>query len=170
MKQLTNSKQLHLFLRPARRLVNSQHQCTQGRILSRLLYTHVCTAKFCSNSLSKFADDHIALGQISNEDETEYRKEIECSAALCKDNNLSLKFSRSREPISEMKRPGVQVCTNGSEVQMVESFKCFGVNIVTICSGPITDATAKKAHQCLYFRRTLRSFDMSPTTLTSHAP
>eukprot|EP00061_Rhincodon_typus_P012316 g37966.t1 len=39
-------------------------------------YTHGCVANFQPNSIYKFADGATIVGQIANNDETKYRKEI----------------------------------------------------------------------------------------------
>eukprot|EP00061_Rhincodon_typus_P015081 g42557.t1 len=52
----------------------------RGCVLSPLLYslyTHDYVTKFSSNSIDKFADDTTLMGRISNNDEAEYRKEID---------------------------------------------------------------------------------------------
>eukprot|EP00061_Rhincodon_typus_P006526 g27251.t1 len=51
------------------------------RLLLYSFYTHDCVAKFRPNSYYKFADDTTVVGQISNNGETEYRKDIECLVA-----------------------------------------------------------------------------------------
>ena len=65
----------------------------QGCVLSPLLYslyTYDCAAKFPSNSIFKFADDTTVVGRISNNDETDYRNEIENLVNWCGKNNLSM--------------------------------------------------------------------------------
>eukprot|EP00061_Rhincodon_typus_P015343 g42959.t1 len=64
------------------------------------------------------------LGQIANYDETEFRKEVECLAVWCKDNDLSIKDSKMKElTIDFRKRSGghAPVCINGAEAEMVKS-------------------------------------------------
>ena len=106
----------------------------QGCILSPLLYslyTCECVAKFPSNSIFKFADDNtVGVGQISNNDETEYRNERESLVNWCDDNNLSLNVSETKEMIIDFrKRSGrhAPVYINSEEVEMVESFRFLDV-------------------------------------------
>eukprot|EP00061_Rhincodon_typus_P010219 g34340.t1 len=89
-------------------------------------------ARFSSNSTYKFANDTTIVGQISNNDETEYRNKIDSLVAWCKDNNLSLNVSKMKKLVIEFRyRSGghVPVCINGPEVEVVRSFKFLGVYI-----------------------------------------
>ena len=52
----------------------------QGCVLSPLLYslfTHNCMALHDSNSILKFADDTTVVGLITNNDESDYREEVQ---------------------------------------------------------------------------------------------
>ena len=69
----------------------------QGCVLSPLLYslyTYDCVAKFPSNSIFMFADNTTIVGRISNNDEAEYKKEIENLVNWCNVNNLSLNANK----------------------------------------------------------------------------
>lgn len=58
-----------------------QQECA----LSPLLYsqhTHDSEAKFCSHSIYKFTCDTTVVGQILNNDETKFRKEIELASMM----------------------------------------------------------------------------------------
>eukprot|EP00061_Rhincodon_typus_P003632 g20560.t1 len=79
----------------------------QGGPLLYSLYTLDCVTKFRPNSIYKFADNTIILGQVSNNDETEYRKETECLVSWCTDNNLSLNVSKTKELIIDFRKRGV---------------------------------------------------------------
>ena len=51
----------------------------QGCVLSPILYslfTHDCTGRHDSNTITKFADDPTVVGLITNNDETAYREEV----------------------------------------------------------------------------------------------
>eukprot|EP00061_Rhincodon_typus_P007428 g29110.t1 len=66
---------------------------------------HGCAAKFCPNSIYKFADNNTTLiARISTNHETEYRKEIACSVAWCKDNNLSSHTSKMTELVIDFRK------------------------------------------------------------------
>eukprot|EP00061_Rhincodon_typus_P011102 g35879.t1 len=146
----------------------------QGCILSPLLYslyTQACVAKFHLNSIFKFADNITVVGQISNNDETEYREETECLVVWGKDKNLSLNISKTKKLIIDFRKKGGghdPVYINGAEVEMVKSIKFLGVMIINNLSWSThIDAMVKKTQQCLYFLRRLRKFSMSRMTLTN---
>ena len=86
----------------------------------------------------KFADDTTVVGWISNNDETEYRKEIENLVNWCGNNNLSLNVNKTKEiVINFRKRSGehAPVYINGDKVERVEIFKSRSP---TTCPGPPT--------------------------------
>ena len=72
------------------------------------------------------------MGRISNNDETEYRNEIEHLVNWCGDNNLSLNVNKMKEIVIDFrKREGehAPVYINRDEVERVESFYFLGVQI-----------------------------------------
>ena len=89
------------------------------------------------------------MGRISNNDETEYRKEIENLVNWCCDNNLSINVNKAKEiVINFRKRSGIlaPVYINGNKVEMVESFKFLGVQIISNLSwSPRADTIVKEA-------------------------
>ena len=89
-------------------------------------------AKFPSNSIFKFADDTTVVGRISDNDETEYRNEIENLVNWCSNNNLSLNANKTKEIVIDFRKHSGEhtpVYINGCIVEMVESFKFLGVQI-----------------------------------------
>ena len=89
-------------------------------------------AKFPPNSIFKFADDTTIVDRISNNDETEYRNEIENLVNWCGNNNLSLNANKMKEILIDFrKRKGehAPVYINGDEVERVKSFKFLGVQV-----------------------------------------
>ena len=127
-------------------------------------------AKFPSKLIFKFADDTIVVGQISNNDETEYRNEIENLVNWCNNNNLSLNVNKTKGIVIDVRkhREHAPVYINGDEVERVKSFKFLGVQITNNLSwSPHADTVVKKAHQRLYFLRRLTKFGMSATSLTN---
>ena len=114
-----------------------------------------CVAKFPSNSIFKFADDTTVVGRISNNDETEYRKEIENLVNWCNDNNLSLNVNKTKEIVVNFRKckgERAPVHINGDEGEMVESFKFLGAQITNNLSWYLhADAILKKAHNASTF-------------------
>ena len=89
-------------------------------------------AKFPSNSIFKFAENTTIVGRISNNEETEYRNELENLVNWCGNNNLSLNVNKTMEIVNDFrKRKGehAPVYINGDEIERVESFKFLGVQI-----------------------------------------
>jgi hypothetical protein len=77
----------------------------QGCVLSPLLYslfTHDCMARH--NTIIKFADDTTVVGLITDNNETAYREEVRDLAMWCKDNNLSLNVTKTKEMIGDYKK------------------------------------------------------------------
>eukprot|EP00061_Rhincodon_typus_P007849 g29946.t1 len=80
------------------------------------------------NTIYKFADDTTIVGRISNNDKSEYRKEIECLVLCCNDINLSLNVSKTKEWFIEFRKRGghMPIYINGAEVESVDSIKFLG--------------------------------------------
>eukprot|EP00061_Rhincodon_typus_P013202 g39427.t1 len=117
-------------------------------------------------AIYKFADNITIVGQISNNDESKYRREIEGLVTWCNENILSLNVSKTKELIIDFRKKGGEHATvyiNGVEVERVESVTCLGVKPVL----DFVDATVKKAQQRLFFLRQLRKFVMSIRSLTN---
>eukprot|EP00061_Rhincodon_typus_P003708 g20771.t1 len=127
-------------------------------------------AKFQTNTIYKFADDTIAVGQISNNDESKYRREIEGLVMWCNENNLSLNIGKTKELIIDFRKKGEEyapIFINGTEVERVKSTKFLGVTNTDDLSWTYhVDATVKKA-QRHFFLRQLRKFGMSIRSLTN---
>ena len=78
-------------------------------------------------------------GRISNNDETEYRNEIENLVNWCSNNNLSLNVNKKKEIVIDFrKRRGehAPVYIIGDEVERVERFKFLGVQITNLFWSP----------------------------------
>ena len=91
-------------------------------------------AKFCSNSIFKFADNTTVVGRIPNNDKTECKKEIENLVQWCDDNNLSLNVSKMKAIVINFRKcNGGQgpVYINRNDVEIVKSFKFIGGQITS---------------------------------------
>ena len=145
----------------------------QGCVLSPFLYslfTHDCRPMYGSNSIVKFADDTTVIGLITNNDESEYRAEVQHLAAWCAHNNLLLNTSKTKELIVDYRKEKGDTHTpihiNGMVVERVSSFKFLGTHISENLSWTTnTSSLVKKAHQRLFFLRTLRKNHLSADIL-----
>uniref|UniRef100_A0A8C1PS38 Reverse transcriptase domain-containing protein n=1 Tax=Cyprinus carpio TaxID=7962 RepID=A0A8C1PS38_CYPCA len=160
--------------------VRSGHTCSttitlntgvpQGCVLSPFLYIYNCKPVHCSNSIIKFADDTTVIGLIRDNDETAYREEVQHLATWCADNNLLLNTSKTKELIVNFrKKKGSThdpIHINGMVVERVSSFKFLGTTISEDLSWTTnTSSLVKKAHQHLFFLRTLKKKRLSSAIL-----
>eukprot|EP00061_Rhincodon_typus_P010304 g34495.t1 len=120
-----------------------------GCVLSPLLYslyTYDCVAKFQTNAIYKFAEN--ILGQIPNNDEIKYRREIEGLVIWCSENNLSVNVSKTKELIIDFRKKGGEhapTYVNRTEVERVKNIKFLRVTITNNLSwAPYVNATVKK--------------------------
>ncbi|KAI3367054.1 hypothetical protein L3Q82_009687, partial [Scortum barcoo] len=114
-----------------------------------------------SNSITKFADDITVIGFISDNDESHYRAKVEHLAAWCADNNLLLDTSKTKELIVDFRKVKREthdpIHINGMAVERISSFKFLGTHISENLSWTSnTSSLIKKAHQRLFFLRTLK--------------
>ena len=145
----------------------------QGCGLSPLfftLYTHDCVATHPTTIIGKFADDTVVVGLISNNNETAYREEVENLTSWCKENNLLLNVTKTKEMIMDFRRskrtPHLPITINATPVEIVDSYKYLGVHI----SGDLTwsahvSALIKRTQGTLFHLRRLRKHTKSPALL-----
>uniref|UniRef100_A0A3P9IWZ8 Reverse transcriptase domain-containing protein n=1 Tax=Oryzias latipes TaxID=8090 RepID=A0A3P9IWZ8_ORYLA len=147
----------------------------QGCVLSPFLYslyTHDCKPVHGSNSIIKFADDTTVIGLISDNDETAYREEVQHLATWCADNNLLLNTNKTKELIVDFRKKNGSthdpIHINGMVVERVSSFKFLGTTISEELSWATnTSSLVKKAHQRLFFLRTLKKNQLSSSILVN---
>ena len=147
----------------------------QGCVLSPFLYslfTSDCKPVYGSNSIVKFADDTTVIGLISNNDETAYREEIKHLATWCTENNQLLNTTKTKELIVDFRKVSRgthdTIHINGMAVERVSSFKFLGTHISADMTWTTnTSSLVKKAHQRLFFLRTLRKNQLSSTILVN---
>ncbi|KAL0149225.1 hypothetical protein M9458_055459, partial [Cirrhinus mrigala] len=132
----------------------------QGCVLSPFLYflfTHDCRPVYGSNTIIKFADDTTggdqAPGHLTN-------------------NNLLLNTTKTKELIVDFRkeRRGSHepIHISGMAVEPVSSFKFLGTHISEDLSWTTkTSSLVKKAHQRLFFLRTLKKNQLSSAVLVN---
>ncbi|TWW81829.1 hypothetical protein D4764_01G0016440 [Takifugu flavidus] len=100
--------------------------------------------------------------QVSNNDEMAYREEVQHLTTWCANNNLLLNTSKTNELMVDFRkvRGGTHdsIKINGMAVKHFSSFKFLGATIPEDRSWTTnTPSLIKKAHQSLFFLRTLRT-------------
>jgi hypothetical protein len=122
-----------------------------------------------SNSIIKFADDTTVVGLIT--DETAYREEVRALGVWCQENNLSPRVNKTKELIvdfREHQREHSPIHIDGTAVKKVESFKFLGVHITDKLKWSThRESVVKKAQQCLFNLRRLKTCGLAPKTLTN---
>ncbi|KAI4901982.1 hypothetical protein NFI96_008400 [Prochilodus magdalenae] len=122
-----------------------------------------------SNVIIKFADDTTIVGLISNNNEEAYREEVSFLTHWCRENNLSLNVSKTKELIVDFRkqeRVHTPITINMAAVERVSSLKFLGVHITEeLTWSEHTTRVVKKAQQRLFFLRQLRRFGMDPRIL-----
>ena len=79
----------------------------QGYVLSPMIYslfTYDCAYCHKSTQILKFADDTTVQGIITNEDESEYRDQVNKLINWCSENNLELNVNKTKEMIVDFRR------------------------------------------------------------------
>ena len=72
------------------------------------------------------------VGLITDNDETAYREEVRDLARWCKNNNLSLNVTKTKEMIVDYRKRRSEhapILIDGAVVEQVESFKFLGIHI-----------------------------------------
>ncbi|KAK2899349.1 hypothetical protein Q8A73_012478 [Channa argus] len=136
------------------------------------LFTSDCKPVNGSNTIIKFADETTVIGLIRNNDETAYREEIQHPATWCNDSNLLLNTSKTKELIVDFRKESRNthdtIHINGTAVERVSSYKFLGIHISEDLSWTInTSSLVKKAHQRLFFLRTLKKTRLSSDILVN---
>jgi hypothetical protein len=80
-------------------------------------------AKHDSNTIIQFADDTRVVGLITDNDATAYTEEVRELAVWCKDNNLSLNVSKTKELVVDYRKKRAEqapINIDGAVVEWVE--------------------------------------------------
>ena len=145
----------------------------QGTVLSPFLfslYTADCRTTIDTCTTDKFADDTALTGQITDDDDTDYRQEIDNFVDWCDDNYLHLNVDKTKEMIIDFRRnraAPTPIIIKGAEIQQVETYKYLGVVVDNKLNWTHnTDAIMKKLNSRMHCLRKLNSFHVCPQLLS----
>eukprot|EP00061_Rhincodon_typus_P009991 g33918.t1 len=115
-----------------------------------VIFWYLCGTKVTFHYM--FADNTTLVGRISNNDESEYRKEIDGLMTGCNENGLSLNVSKTKELIIDVRKKGEHIYINRAEIEGVECIKFLGVMTTDNLSWTShVDATVKVAQHASSF-------------------
>ena len=145
----------------------------QGCVLSPFLFTlftNDCVSGNQSVRVVKFSDDTTVIGCVNNE--SVYREEVQRLVGWCKNNNLVLNISKTKEMIIDFRKkktPIHPLFIDGAEVLQADSVKFLGSTIskdLSWCNNSID--IIKKTQKRMYFLslRHLKRFGLSQAILT----
>ena len=130
----------------------------QGCVLSPLLYslfTHDCTAHMPNSTLITFAADIAVIGLIMNDDESDYRNEIELLVNWSNDNNLVLNVDKTTKITVDSRKSRYSkdpMIIIGSAVKQVDTYKFVGLTVMnTLCWTQKADKIITNGRQWLLF-------------------
>ncbi|KAM3861147.1 inverted formin-2-like [Diretmus argenteus] len=114
--------------------------------------------------------DTSVVGLITNNDESDYRREVEELVRWCENNNLILNISKTKELIVDFRKNTsllLPLHINGEVVENVSSFRFLGTTIHESLSWDLnTSLKISQSHQRLYFLRQLKKFRVSKAAMT----
>ncbi len=107
----------------------SPQGCTHSPLLYTL-YASDCKAHYKEKLIVKFADDSAVVGLITRNDKAAYRQDVEDLRRWCKEHNLILHISKTKQMVVDFHRssaPPPPLYINGAAVEIVSCFKYLGV-------------------------------------------
>ncbi len=140
----------------------------QGCVLSPLLYsiyTNDCVSHCNTVQIFKFADDTTLIGLITNDNESDYRREVSTLFDWSCTHNLKLNVLKTKEMVFDFRRRTnvvLPVTIDGQDIENVQCFKFLGTTIsATLKWDDNLRGIIKKSHQRLFFLRQLKKFGIS---------
>ena len=138
--------------------------------LMLILLTHDCVPRFTTNHILKFADGTTVVGLINDDNDLDYREEVEQPVDWCRDNSLILNVEKTEEIILDFRknRPNhAPLVINSSAVEMVNSTKFLGVHITDTLTWNVNTSLVKRAQKHMYSLRRMRRAHLPPPILTT---
>ncbi|KAK3544698.1 hypothetical protein QTP86_026097, partial [Hemibagrus guttatus] len=119
----------------------------------------------------KFVDDITVAGLISGVDESAYRDKVEQLTGWCRENNLLLNTSKTKELVIDYRKKKTYITPliiSGDCVERVGDFRFLGVYIEKDLTWSVnTSELLKKAQERLHFLRVLRKNNITQRLLVS---
>lgn len=146
----------------------------QGCVLSPVLfvlYTNDLRWNSHSTFMTKYADDTIIAGLVTNDNDSEYMECIDFTAKWCKNNYLDLNVSKTKEIRWDFRRnskPQKQaVVINGTDVDKVDTYKYLGLTLDSkFTFAEHVHNQCVKANRKMYFVRSLAKVGVKPDILS----
>ena len=142
----------------------------QGCMLSPFLFTPFTNDCVSGNQSVRVVKFSVDIGCVNNANESVYREDVQRLFGWCKNNNLVLNISKTKEMIIDFRKkktPIHPLFIDGSEVLQANSVKLLGSTIskdLSWCNNSID--IIKKAQKRMYFLRHLKRFGLSQAILT----
>ncbi|KAI3354997.1 hypothetical protein L3Q82_004778 [Scortum barcoo] len=120
----------------------------------------------------KFADDTAVVGRIANNDESDYRQEVEHLEGWCRQNNLCINVKKTKEMIVDFRRgrhlPSPLYIGGTARWKWSPASGTWAYTSLTnLTWSKNTSCLIRMAHQRLYFLRRLRRAGLGSSVLTS---
>ena len=153
-------------------VVTTNTGAPQGCVLSPLLftlYTNDCKNVSDNCHVIKYADDTVIIGNITNNDEISYFRQVSSFVEWCQCNYLNLNVKKTMEMFVDFRkiRNYEPLAIMNENVKVVEQYKYLGVfidNQLTFTEN--VNNLYKKALQRIHFLRILNNINVDNTILT----